>query len=112
MKDRFEVHSHTHYSNLRLLDCINRPKDLVKRALELGLSGIAITDHETLASHIELNIYQKEVQKDGFRRVAAGRQAGSVEADSVQGGPAALLLELLQQLVDLVLHVLRVLDLE
>ena len=42
----------------------------------------------------------------------AGRQAGSVEADSVQEGPAALLLELLQQLVDLVLHVLRVLDLE
>ena len=42
--------------------------------------------------------------------MAAGRQAGSVEADSVQGGPAALLLELLQQLVDLVLHVLRVLD--
>ena len=31
---RFEVHSHTHYSNLRLLDCINRPKELVKRAIE------------------------------------------------------------------------------
>lgn len=61
---RFEVHSHTHYSNLRLLDCINRPKDLVKRAIELGLSGIAITDHETLAGHMELNIYQKEVQKE------------------------------------------------
>ena len=63
MKDRFEVHSHTHYSNLRLLDCINRPKDLVKRAIELGLKGIAITDHETLASHIELNIYQKKIQE-------------------------------------------------
>ena len=64
MVKRFECHSHTHYSNLRLLDCINRPKDLVKRAIALGLSGIAITDHETLASHIELNIYQKEVQKE------------------------------------------------
>ena len=64
MAKRFECHSHTHYSNLRLLDCINRPKDLVKRAIALGLSGIAITDHETLASHIELNIYQKEVQKE------------------------------------------------
>ena len=64
MKDRFEVHAHTHYSNLRLLDCINRPKDLVKRAIELGLKGIAITDHETLSGHIELNIYQKEVQKE------------------------------------------------
>ena len=61
MNKRFEVHSHTHYSNLRLLDCINRPKDLVNRAIELGLSGIAITDHECLSSHMELNMYQKEV---------------------------------------------------
>ena len=64
MNKRFEVHAHTHYSNLRLLDCINRPKDLVNRAIELGLSGIAITDHETLSGHIELNTYQKEVQKE------------------------------------------------
>ena len=63
MSKRFEVHSHTHYSNLRLLDCINRPKDLVNRAIELGLKGIAITDHETLSSHMELNIYQKEIQE-------------------------------------------------
>ena len=64
MKDRFEVHAHTHYSNLRLLDSINRPKNLVNRAIELGLKGIAITDHETLSGHIELNMYQKEVQKE------------------------------------------------
>ena len=45
-------------------DCINRPKDLVKRANELGLSGIAITDHETLAGHMELNLFQKEIEKE------------------------------------------------
>ena len=72
---RFEVHSHTHYSNFRLLDCINRPKDLVKRAISLGLSGIAITDHETLAGHMELNLLQKEIQKDnpGFK-IALGNE--------------------------------------
>ena len=63
MKDRFEVHSHTHYSNLRLLDCINKPKDLVDRAINLGLKGIAITDHECLSSHMELNIYSQELQE-------------------------------------------------
>ena len=57
---RFEVHSHTHYSNLRLLDCINRPKDLINRAIELGLSGITITDHEALCGHMEINQYAKE----------------------------------------------------
>ena len=61
---RFEVHSHTHYSNLRLLDCINRPKELVKRAIELNLCGIAITDHECISSHIELNQMQQDIQKD------------------------------------------------
>lgn len=62
--DRFELHSHTHYSNIRLLDCINRPKDLVKRAMELGLKGISITDHEALCGHIELNQLQQEIQKE------------------------------------------------
>jgi len=61
---RFEVHSHTYYSNLRLLDSINRPKDLVNRAIELGLKGIAITDHEAICSHPELNFYQQEIQKE------------------------------------------------
>lgn len=61
---RFEVHTHTHYSNIRLLDCINRPKDLVKRAIELGLSGLAITDHECVSSHIELNQYHQELLKE------------------------------------------------
>jgi len=61
---RFEVHSHTHYSNFRLLDCINRPKDLINRAIDLGLAGITITDHETLAAHPEVNFYEDEVQKE------------------------------------------------
>ena len=72
---RFEVHSHTMYSNLRLLDCINRPKALVNKAIELGLSGIAITDHEALCGHIELNMYQKEVLKDNPNfKIALGNE--------------------------------------
>lgn len=46
----------------------------------------------------------------GRLRAVGAAGAGSVEADCVEEGPAALLLELLQQLVDLVLHVLRVLN--
>lgn len=49
------------YSNLRLLDAINRPKNLIDRAVELGLAGICITDHETLSSHMEVNMYAKEL---------------------------------------------------
>ena len=64
MITRFEVHSHTMYSNLRLLDCINRPISLIDRAIEIGLSGIAITDHESLSSAPEANFYAQEILKE------------------------------------------------
>ena len=58
----FNCHAHTMYSNIRLLDCINRPKSLINKAIEMGLSGIAITDHECLSAHIEVNQYAKKLQ--------------------------------------------------
>ena len=63
MNTYFNTHSHTMYSNIRLLDCINRPKDLIKKAIELGMSGIAITDHECLSAHMEVNQFAKELQE-------------------------------------------------
>lgn len=63
MIPRFEVHSHTMYSNIRLLDSINKPKNLIDYAIEIGLSGIAITDHECLSTSILLNKYQHEIQE-------------------------------------------------
>ena len=59
----FNNHAHTCYSNIRLLDSINRPKKLIDKAIELGMSGIAITDHECLGSHIEVNQYAKEIRE-------------------------------------------------
>ena len=47
------LHNHTDASNLRLLDCCNKLNDLVNKAIDLGMSGIAITDHESLANHIK-----------------------------------------------------------
>ena len=61
---RFDVHVHSMYSNIKLLDSINKPEDLVKRALEIGLRGFAITDHETVASHVKFNKLHKEVLKE------------------------------------------------
>ena len=58
----FDCHGHTEYSNLRLVDSINHPKDLIDRAIEIGLSGCSITDHEALCSHIIVNKYAKEIR--------------------------------------------------
>jgi DNA polymerase III alpha subunit len=35
MRKYFNNHAHTIYSNVRLLDAINRPADLIKKAHEL-----------------------------------------------------------------------------
>ena len=60
---RFEVHSHSDYSNIRLLDCINPIENLIKYAAELGLAGIAITDHETTSGHPVANFYAEKIKE-------------------------------------------------
>ncbi len=59
----FNNHSHTEFSNLRLLDCINKPEELIDKAIEVGLTGIAITDHESLSAHMRVNKYAKKSKK-------------------------------------------------
>ncbi len=63
MTGRFEGHAHTHYSNLRLLDCINTPEKLVETAYNLGLAGIAITDHESLGASVIIDRLQKQYKE-------------------------------------------------
>ena len=41
------------YSNIRLLDSINRPKDIILTAAKKGLAGISLTDHEALCGHVD-----------------------------------------------------------
>ena len=54
MISRFSPHNHTEYSNIRLLDATNKLENLVKRGIEIGLAGLAITDHESLAGSVKI----------------------------------------------------------
>ena len=47
-------------SNFRLLDCINKLPALIERGKQIGLSGLAITDHETIAQSIRVCKLQKD----------------------------------------------------
>lgn len=47
----FDIHCHSEYSPL---DGLDKPETLVLRGKEIGLSGLAITDHGTLASHRDM----------------------------------------------------------
>lgn len=51
MNTYFAGHTHTDRSNFRLRDAINKPSELLDHVNKLGLRGVAVTDHETVASH-------------------------------------------------------------
>lgn len=62
---RMETHSHSMYSNLRLIDSINRPKEMLLTCADLGLSGCVLTDHESLSGHVEWITFAEELKKEG-----------------------------------------------
>ena len=55
------LHLHTIYS---FLDGFNRPEDSARRAKELGMTAMAITDHNHLAGVIE---FQKACKEEGVK---------------------------------------------
>lgn len=52
-----ELHLHTYYS---LLDGLNSPEEYMKRAAELGMSHLAITDHGVLSGHRDFQKHAKD----------------------------------------------------
>ncbi len=60
---RFEMHSHSDMSNIRLIDCINTVDSLIDYAIEIGLEGICLTDHEALGNWIKLDQKRQKIQE-------------------------------------------------
>src|SRR3989344_8156280 len=52
---KVELHSHTHYSRGTKVfyDGVESPEAMIKKATELGLGALAITDHNTVLGHKE-----------------------------------------------------------
>ena len=48
-RHRYDLHMHSHHS----VDCMMKPRDLVRSALARGLRGIAVTDHDTIRGGVE-----------------------------------------------------------
>ena len=67
------IHNHTQFSNLKLIDSINRESELIDYAYELGLKGVAITDHDTISGHVQAwNHYNKKFtpeQREQFKLI-------------------------------------------
>ena len=55
----FSAHNHTMFSNLHVIDSINKPEAMLDYAWELGMSGLAFTDHDTVSGAVKfLKAYQ------------------------------------------------------
>lgn len=65
-----ELHAHSDYSNLNLIDCINKIEDLIQYSFDLGLHGLAITDHEALCGHIKARDFIESKRKSNNEELA------------------------------------------
>lgn len=59
-----ELHSHTHYSNLKLLDSTNFIDELIQKSADMGKLGCAITDHECVAAHLKAIQITRKLKKE------------------------------------------------
>lgn len=62
---RFDTHSHSEYSNIRLIDSICKIPDMIKTAAKLGMHGLALTDHECLSGHLKWLQTEKKLKASG-----------------------------------------------
>ena len=60
-----ELHCHSQGSNLRMRDCIIKPKALIDHAIKMGKKAVAFTDHASISEHIQAIKYSKELQTKG-----------------------------------------------
>ena len=60
----YSLHNHTCASNQRLVDSINNISDLIQYAFDIGLYGVALTEHETVNSHIKAIKYVDNKRKE------------------------------------------------
>ena len=58
------LHNHTEASNLKLLDCTIRPQQLIDKALEYKMNGVAITDHAIIANHVNIVELREKIAKE------------------------------------------------
>ena len=69
------LHNHSEYSNLRLRDSINRTKELMNYALELGHEVIAITEHESISNALKIEKeYNKIKEKNSNFKLIRGNE--------------------------------------
>lgn len=63
------LHGHTDGSNYNFRDSIISVEDMIDTALELGHSGVAITDHAVQSKHIKALMYLEKLKKQNEEKL-------------------------------------------
>lgn len=63
--DRYDDHAHSEFSNILLIDSINRIPEMMITAHNLGYKGITLTDHECLCGHLKWLQTERELKEKG-----------------------------------------------
>ena len=65
MRDYFGCHNHSQYSNIKIIDSINRFNRMVDYAWDLGMSGIVMTEHDCLSGTMEaMDVFRAKLDKE------------------------------------------------
>ena len=71
----FSIHNHSHFSNFRLKDATSRPHEIIETAFEKGLTGVVLSDHETIAGSVAFwNYYKDNKERLGDFKVGIGNE--------------------------------------
>lgn len=63
------LHNHTEFSNLHVIDSINKAEPMLDYAWELNMSGLAFTDHDTISGAVKfLKAYKAKLEKEWKKR--------------------------------------------
>ena len=64
-RDYYSVHAHSEYSNIKVIDSINRYSHMMDYAWDIGLSGIACTEHDCISGAIKyIKTFKKKINKE------------------------------------------------
>lgn len=64
-RDYALLHAHSEYSNIKIIDSINRYKRSVDYAWDLGLSSVAMTEHDCVSGALKyLKVYKKKLEEE------------------------------------------------
>lgn len=65
----YSIHVHSEYSNIKIIDSINRYKRSIDYAWELGLSGVAMTEHDCISGSLKyLDTFYSKI-KDEWKKL-------------------------------------------